>query len=329
VIRRGGGRTEQAVAACCASMGWPAASFHRDPEGRTNAVYLSEGLGVVLSVAGPGVGRDDVAERVRLARAVAEQAPFVRPVPDLIQPVDTGHGMVSLWELVVTTPTVDLEAVGSTLAQFHAIDGVALGASSTALGPARVMRDTGAWIADLAQRGRLRPADARVLSVEDRRLATALGHPDTGATGLLHGDLHWPNILMTRDGAVLCDTDEIGLGSPEYDVAYLFDPDRRVLADADLRAFASGYGSPVPDVATRRQLARRSHLTFTLRLAERAATIRDRFWVDQWLAGWRRVVADPAAPLTPPREHGRLDQLRTTVRGPIERRGQPPVAPGD
>jgi hypothetical protein len=308
-------------------MGWSPSWFRRAPQGRTSAVYLSEELGVVLSVAGPAVGRDEVAGRLHLAGVVSERAPFVRPVPDLVQPFDSGHGMVSLWVFVATTPIVDFEAVGSTLARFHAIDGAALRASSITLGPARVMRDTRAWIADLARDGHLRPSDTRTLSAVDHRLTSSLGPPDPTAAGLVHGDLQWPNVLTTPGGAVLCDADELGLGSPEYDVAYLFDPDRRVTADADLEAFASGYGSPVPDVGTRRLLARRSHLTFTLRLAERATTVRERFWVDQWLAGWRRTVADPEAPLTPPREHSRADQLRAVVRAPIERRDRRSPAP--
>jgi len=225
-----------------------------------------------------------------------------------------------VWEYVATVPQRDFEAVGAAVARFHAVDGTTLLAGGVALGPARVMADTTAWIDRLAHEGRLRPADARVLSVVDGRLLDALGPTDDGATGLLHGDLHWPNVLVTSDGAVLCDTDEFGLGSPDYDVAYLLDPDRGGLGAHDVEAFASGYGAPVPDAGTRRLLVQRSHLTFTLRLAEHVETRRRHYWVDQWMSGWREVVADPAVAIVPPRERSRLGQLALAVRAPAERR---------
>ncbi len=283
-------------------------------------MFVAPDLGVVVSVAAPGVDATVVAHRLELARAVGGRARFVRPLAGVVQPVVTDHGVVSVWEYVPTVPLVDFEAVGADIARFHAIDASVLGAGPAPLPPARVMRDTAGWIDSLAHAGRLRPADVRTLSTVDVRLNAALGRPDLDATGLIHGDLFWSNVLVTRDGAVLCDTDELGRGTPEHDVAFLFDPDRRTDREQDLRAFASGYGSTVPDTTTRRLLVRRHHLTFTLRLAEAAATIRTRFWLDQWMGGWRRVAADDDAPLIPPREHGRLYQLRVAVRSSIERR---------
>jgi hypothetical protein len=295
-------------------------AFHRAAEGRTNTVFLGESLGVVVSVAGPGVVADAVTARIRLAGAVAERAPFVRPLLDVPQAQATDGGVVSVWEYVPTVPVRDLEAIGAAVARFHAVDGSTLETGTPALGPARVMWDSAAWIDDLALRRLLRPVDARVLSVVDRRLRAALGPPDSGATALVHGDLFWPNVLVTTDGAVLCDTDELGFGSPEYDVAFLLDPDRGQVAAADLQAFASGYGAPVPDAGMRRELVQRSHLTFTLRLVEGATTARGRYWVDQWMAGWRHVAYDGGAALTPPRERSRFGQLGAVVRGPLERR---------
>jgi hypothetical protein len=282
-------------------------------------VFLGPSLGVVVMVAGAGADATLVAQRVRVAAAVAQRAPFVRPDPGEPHPVTTDDGIVSVWEYVPTVPWRDLEAVGTSVAAFHAVDGTML-ATGTALGPARVMADTTRWIDALAERRRLRPADAKVLRVVDRRLLDALGPPDPTARGLLHGDLYWPNVLLTRQGAVLCDTDELGLGSPAYDVAHLLDPDRDHLTVADVDAFASGYGAPVPDSATRRFLVQRSHLTFTLRLADRVPSSRGRYWVDQWMAGWRRVAAG-GGPLTPPRERSRLAQLGVVVGGPFARAG--------
>lgn len=315
-------RAARVLEAYCASRGWPPAAFHRATQGRTNAVFLGASLGVVVLVAAPGVGSDAVAYRMDLAREVAARAPFVRPAADEPLPVATLDGVLSVWEFVPTIPDRDFEAVGEAVARLHAVDGTTLGVGSTPLGPARVMADTTAWIDELARGGRLRPADARVLSSVDRRIHDALGPPDAAATGLLHGDLHWPNVLLTPDGVVLCDADELGLGSPQYDVAYLLDPDRGNSSAADVEAFASGYGAPVPDVATRRLLVQRSHLTFTLRLVGNARSARAHFWVDQWMAGWRRVAADPAAGIVPPLERSRLGQLGILVRGPLERRSR-------
>ncbi len=309
----------RALEECCAIEGWSPASFRRAGEGRTSTVFVAPGLGVVLTVAPAGQDEAAVGARLHLARAVADRAPFVRPLDGVDQPVTTAHGVVSLWVYVPTVPTADLEAVGADIARFHAVDGADLEAGASPLGPARVMRDTTAWVEELADSGRLRSADVRTLSAVDRRLLTALGPPDRSSTGLLHGDLFWPNVLLTGHGAVLCDTDELGTGTPEHDVAFLFDPDRRSDPATDLEAFAAGYGSPVPDAATRRLLVRRTHLTFTLRLAERAEGARQRFWLDQWMAGWRRVAADDATSLVPPREHSRIDQLADVVRGPIQR----------
>lgn len=313
-------RAQRALDAYCATRGWPASEFHRASEGRTNAVFLGESLGVVVAVAGSGISANCVAARIQLARAISKRAPFVRPLPDAEQPLATDGGVVSVWEYVPTVPALDLEVIGAAVARFHAVDGSTVETGTSALGLARVMRDTAEWIDDLAHRRLLRPADARVLSIVDNRLLSSLGPPDTGAKSLVHGDLHWPNVLVTNESAVLCDTDEIGLGSPEYDVAYLLDSDRQHVSQPDLDAFASGYGSPVPEIGARRMLVQRSHLTFTLRAAERATSVRGRYWVDQWMAGWRRIVKDDGAILTPPREHSRLEQLGVVVRGPLERR---------
>jgi hypothetical protein len=315
-----GHRARQALDAYCASRGWPASAFHRAPEGRTNVVFLGPSLGAVVSVAPWGVGTDAVGARLRLAASIADRAPFVQPLPDVGQPVATEHGIVSVWQFVPTVPVRDFEAIGATVARFHGIDATTLDTGTSPLRPARVMRDAAAWIETLGGRGRLRPADVRTLTEVDRRLVSALGVPDPTPTGLLHGDLYWPNVLVTSGGAVLCDVDELGLGSPEYDVAYLLDPDRRPLATANVHAFASGYGTSVPEPGLRRLLVQRSHLTFTLRLAERSSSARGRYWVDQWMTGWRRVAAGTDTAITPPRDHSRAAQLATAVRGALERR---------
>ena len=283
-------------------------------------MFLGGSLGVVVSVAGPDTTAGKVADRMQLARTVADHAPFVRPSADEPHPVTTQDGVLSVWEYVATVPDRDFAAIGNAVARFHAVDGSTLRVGSAGLGPARVMADTSAWIDALAVGRRLRPADARVLVAVDRRLLGALGPPDPAATRLVHGDLYWPNVLLTPGGAVLCDTDEFGLGSPEYDVAYLLDPDRGGTSPSDVEAFAAGYGVPVPGASTRRLLVQRGHLTFTLRLAERAGTARERYWVDQWMAAWRRVVADGGTAIVPPRERSRLGQLGLAARGPMERR---------
>lgn len=118
---------------------------------------------------------------------------------------------------------------------------------------------------------------------------------------LVHGDV-WPkNVLLLADGrGALLDWDEVGLAPIGWDLATVVASHaRNLLSDADLAAFASGYGAPVvegPEV-------RRMLLVLELRAALAALS-----------------MTSPGAPLD------WLDERFDLLAGLDPRLGPPPVA---
>jgi aminoglycoside phosphotransferase (APT) family kinase protein len=73
-----------------------------------------------------------------------------------------------------------------------------------------------------------------------------------GPVGVVHGDLHADNVLMTPRGPVLADLELAGVGPVHYDlVAPVVAVTRYGMPRRSLARYATGYGAPVPGVAHR------------------------------------------------------------------------------
>jgi hypothetical protein len=87
------------------------------------------------------------------------------------------------------------------------------------------------------------PAEAtRIAHVADRlpRVATA-----DATWGIVHGDLHVQQVIVTDDGVALIDVDEAGIGPGAWDVAtFAVDVMRGTGERASLEPFFDGYGGP-------------------------------------------------------------------------------------
>ncbi|MFE5729642.1 phosphotransferase enzyme family protein [Streptomyces sp. NPDC056528] len=207
----------RALEEACATTGLSAAGA--EPLHLTvNAVFRLRHAPVVVRIAGPQLGRDDVVRVVALARWLErEDVPAVRlaplPVP---QPVPTGSGLLAtFWRHLPQQPGRHPAAgeLAGPLRRVHTLgappcplpDWDPLGVDRARL--RRAPADAGAaelaYLHDLADR----------LEDELPRLRFAL--PRT----VIHGDAHIGNLLHDARGhPVLCDLDFMCAGPPEWDL---------------------------------------------------------------------------------------------------------------
>lgn len=202
------------------------------------------------------------------------------------------------------------EALGRTVRALQQIEVSAVHACGMALPDLQRVEDIVEHVRRQACAGSISDRDGHMLLRCAQRLGTELAaneHRYGGDRLLVHGDLHLGNVLATLTGCVLCDTDELGRGSRDWDLAFLVDPGRRSsLTKAERVQFESGYGGPMPSESTARTLARVAHLRRTVRLLGLPhPTIRERWWNHVRLACWDAVEADwsldryPAMQLSP------------------------------
>lgn len=180
-----------------------------------NAVYSLARDPVVVRI----VGSRALRHRARKVVAVAEyfacnDVPAVRLIRDVTQPLMVGEHMVTVWQKV---PEIGRRASSVELAellrQVHAL-------------PPPEGIDPWAPLADV----RARIADAEELADHDRRfLLRRCAEVEAGLAeltfplplALVHGDAHPGNVIVGRDGPVLCDFDSSCVGPPEWDLTPL------------------------------------------------------------------------------------------------------------
>ncbi len=285
--------------------------------GSTSWVYDLPVAGVVLIVARPGRSPADLAGRLTAARLLSQRLPFVTPLEPSAGPIATSVGLdVTAWQRVTIRPgPPDWAAVGAAVRTLHDVRPAELAASGLVLVDLHQMADIADSASRLHRSGVLRGRDAATLQDAAARLAAelALLKPHRG---VVHGDLHLPNILSTAAGCVLCDTDEIGLAGPDWDLGFLVDPGRPMPLDSAGRAdFEAGYGSRLPDPATARTVARAAHLRRTLRQLEiQRPTLRERAWSRARLDAWTWMVRDWSRDLQPVVGQPRLSLVTRRLR---------------
>lgn len=284
----------------------------RQGQGSTSAVFA--GADVVVIVAPPYADPAAVAAKLALAAALADGGSFVRPLWD--QPRRIGDALVTAWERIRPAPgPIDWEAAGRAVRAFHGLDPARIQAQAgIGLSAVADCRDIVAGIERLCARRRLRPRAAAPLRRAAERLDAELAGLDP-RRGLVHGDLHRPNLLNGTGGVVLCDTDEVALGAPGYDLGFLTDPARPSLPAAARAAFECGYGEPLPDVSTARTFARAAHLRRTIAVLWRPPRIRESYFDAARLGAWAAMDTRWHRDLVPVVVQPRRVQVALAMRG--------------
>jgi aminoglycoside phosphotransferase (APT) family kinase protein len=231
------------------------------------------GTSVLLAADGPGVlfRVDDRVPAGRAARQVAVaqalerlDVPAVRLAGAYDQPFTveaSGNGPmdtveVTLWRLEEPTGTpVGPATVGHLAARLHqttaSLHGRAELEQLPVFDPFLVVAEQLAAAASQPTSPTGHGADLELLAARSAELAARWPGADT-ATGIVHGDLHAQNVLMTRRGALLADLELAGVGPVLYDlVAPVVAIERYGWPATYLGHFVRGYGAPVPGAARR------------------------------------------------------------------------------
>jgi len=242
----------------------------------TNSVWLLDGVGVVLRVAGPDVEQRHLISQVWHARALIEAgAPFVAPTVGP-QPVTAGGLHATVWAHVPPTGAVDFASFGRAARALHSAEAAARVAAvsrryGTEMPDALDAAALEVRIGALATSGVATVEQLRVLAPWPARMATQVAALPAAPRCVVHDDLYAKNVIQSAAGAVLSDPDNLAWGRPDYDLAFVTRAAQAgSITAAEADAFASGYGSALPDVDTAWVLARFHRLRWVCLLLERA-----------------------------------------------------------
>ncbi len=209
-----------------------------------NALFHAPTLEALLRVARPQKSAKSIAHTVAVARRLrAEGVPAPEPLTfeTLEQPFVSSFGTVTVWRYYREdrSQSLPFRDFGGLLREFHsrAVDledclpaWRPLEHTRRRLDAARQQRVPQEW---------LRVLDRRVTEVEEglERLSSVLGR------GPVHGDAHRGNVLLTRDGPVLLDLDEVCVAPREWDLAPTLVTRRRFgMSQEDWHGFSMAYG---------------------------------------------------------------------------------------
>ena len=220
------------------------------------AVLLADPAAGVLVRVDDRVGMARAARHLAVGQALARLGvPAVRPLEGVADPLEVDGAAVTLWELerLVRRP-VRPAAVGHLAGRLHraTIDGQGWEGIER-FDPLRDVAEQLA-IAELTEEetALLGGVTAEVT----RRWAQEVGEGDTagvgavGPRGIVHGDLHAGNVLLTRRGPILADLELAGVGPVAYDLAAPVVAVLRYGAPATaLAAYARAYRAPIPAAA--------------------------------------------------------------------------------
>ena len=206
-----------------------------------NAIFRTAPATVILRVARPTTSFQDVARAMNVASQLAESGlPVGAPALDWSQgPIATPYGTVAFWHYYEPShqPT-DFYEFGRTLRLIHETH-IPLSlpqfdpfsATQTRLQNAEEHQLTPvAWIHRLRE---------RAFQVEARVRAEA----NNSGLALVHGDAHSGNVIMSTNGFVLVDLDNLSYGLPIVDLVPTFVQERRFGSSSErLDTVLSGYG---------------------------------------------------------------------------------------
>lgn len=152
----------------------------------------------------PWLQREVDVARFLAERGAAIVAPWTEPGPFVADGLE-----VSLWSWVDHRPgLVSARDFGGLLRELHAVLGSYSGALPTLVGPVTDVRSA------------LEVSDDPVLHAAARRLLPlAMSWPALGVCRPLHGDAHTGNVLLTADGPLWTDFEDVCSGPVEWDLA--------------------------------------------------------------------------------------------------------------
>jgi Ser/Thr protein kinase RdoA (MazF antagonist) len=210
-----------------------------------NAIYELPREGVVARVARSTALADRVLREVRIADWLAEQDyPAVRTAADVKQAIEADGRLVTFWQLVppnATQPTV--ADLGCLLRRLHDLPAPSF--------PLPVFDPLSVVPGRLACPGAAPPDDVAFLRDRYEELAEAYRTlPPSAPHGLIHGDAHRGNVLMSAAGPLLSDFETAALGPREWDLTPTAMSVERFALDAHTyAAFVDAYGQDVRDWA--------------------------------------------------------------------------------
>lgn len=280
---------------CAREVGLDPALLERQGNGSTSAVFL--GGDTVFIVARPYADAHALEARVTLASLLSATGRFVRPLWP--QPRLVAGRLVTAWARIdIRSGPVDWGSAGLALRTLHEtpVDGIS---RRVPLRDVTTLTDVRSALARLTDETRIARRSAVLLGRVCDRLDDELTLLDR-RRGIVHGDLHAPNLLNGTDGVVLCDTDEIAIGAPSYDLGLLMDPRRPAIPAESIGAFTAAYGEPLPPLPVRRSFARAAHLRRTVHLLGLSGrTVREHAYDRVRLGAWAAMQRDWDRDLVP------------------------------
>jgi aminoglycoside phosphotransferase (APT) family kinase protein len=246
--------------------------------GSTNHVWLLDEPALALNVAPAGRDPDELADRLVGARFLADLGVFTSLAEGFASPVVTRQGrLVTVWDRVDVQPgPPDWQQVGELLQRIAEADIAALGDAVNRLRRVDDLTDIIETIDLLLLEGRLSFADAAMLHRIAGRLAIEIDHVRAGQPRVVvHGDLWPPNLLVSPQGMVLCDADEVGTGPADWDLAALLDWGRQSSSGRPREQLLTGWRRTGPTAGP----------------AEGRRSV-DRRWADRRRADRRRVARE-------------------------------------
>lgn len=208
-------RVHDVLAALCAEAGLGAGAA-QDAElikFTNNAVYRLPSAGVVVRIAGSATVVERVPVVIQAARWLAHHdAPTVRLVEELPQPVEAAGAVATFWHLVPESGCEPSGAdLGRILKQLHALPAPDF--------PLPSWEPFGRIRSRIADGEGLAEADRDFLIEQTARLEAEVQELEFGLpAGVIHGDPFLGNLIPGRKGAVICDFDSLSHGPREWDL---------------------------------------------------------------------------------------------------------------
>jgi aminoglycoside phosphotransferase (APT) family kinase protein len=198
--------------------------------------------GVVARIEASGAG--ETAERqVRVARLLAERdAPVARLVRPELQPLLVEDGAVTLWRRLEAVGDPDLLALGQAIRALHDATRDSLPSNLPVIDPLREAKRLLDWPSVWSGTDESEAMRLRTGALEAEWQAAIRNDP-LGRV-IVHGDVHQDNAVVTKQGLVLVDLEDTGVGPASWDfVPLAVGVERYGVPRSDYAAFARGYGA--------------------------------------------------------------------------------------